>query len=465
MSYRTASTLTLGIGVLLLALASVSMGNHAVAGNPNKGTSEPEADPFGTPEDFSVFLPIVIHNYPLEPCLPVFDEDRLLLTIYPDGAIERIRTADMNGDGWTDVIVARLIFQTLTTHEISILLNDQQGGLVDATQTVFEGPVPKVQHPRMILFCDFNGDGRTDAFIADHGMDADPFPGYQNTLVLSSPGGKLVDATANLPQQYDYTHSAAAADIDGDDDVDLYIGNLGNSGFPPQIWLNDGTGGFSVADGLLPPEQTDLFLNWYPSCQFADVNNDTFPDLILGQGNPNRPSHVLLNDGTGHFSQMGTPLPPTIFAPIQQPMDIKAVEISGDGSLDLLLVDTRNTYIGRYIQVLINNGDGTFRDETAARLPQETDEGWLRYLDLLDLNYDGHVDIVATAMAGPHVFYLNDGQGVFSEWDHGMVLYDFAFLDIDRDGWRDILLSGSADPGTGLPEWHAIKRHIGCLSP
>jgi hypothetical protein len=46
-----------------------------------------------------------------------------------------------------------------------------------------------------------------------------------------------------------------------------------------------------------------------------------------------------------------------------------------------------------------------------------------------------------------------------------MVLYDFAFLDIDRDGWRDILLSGSADPGTGLPEWHAIKRHIECLSP
>jgi hypothetical protein len=225
--------------------------------------------------------------------------------------------------------------------------------------------------------------------------------------------------------------------------------------------LNDGLGGFSVAAGLLPAEQTDLFLNNYTASQFADVNNDAFPDLILGQGNPNRPSHVLLNDGAGHFAQMETPLPPTIFAPIQQPMDIKAADINGDGYLDLFLVDTRNTYIGRYIQVLINNGDGTFRDETAARLPQKTDEGWLRHVDLLDLNYDGHLDIVGAAMEGPHVFYLNNGQGVFGEWDHGMDLSS-VFLDLDRDSWRDNLLSGSTEPGTGLPEWHAIKRHIGC---
>ena len=51
----------------------------------------------------------------------------------------------------------------------------------------------------------------TNVFIADTGDDHAPFPGYQNTLILSAPGGKLVGATANLPQVYDYTHSAAAA--------------------------------------------------------------------------------------------------------------------------------------------------------------------------------------------------------------------------------------------------------------
>jgi hypothetical protein len=44
---------------------------------------------------------------------------------------------------------------------------------------------------------------------------------------------------------------------------------------------------------------------WGWPLAFVDVNNDTFPDLILGQSNPNRDSHVLVNDGTGYFSQIG----------------------------------------------------------------------------------------------------------------------------------------------------------------
>ena len=49
-----------------------------------------------------------------------------------------------------------------------------------------------------MVIADFNGDRVDDIFVADHGYDAYPFPGYQNTLVLSAPGGKLVDATDNL---------------------------------------------------------------------------------------------------------------------------------------------------------------------------------------------------------------------------------------------------------------------------
>jgi len=443
--------LTLVIPTLLLLALLIGATSPGAAGPTSLGRAT-----------YRQFLPIVQRGYqPPEPCLPEFDEDRLLLTIDTVAGIERLRTADLNGDGWTDEIVARLIFQTLEVFEISILLNDQQGGLVDATHEVFEGPVSKVQHPAKILLRDFDGDGRTDIFIADLGMDAEPFPGGQNILALSAPVGKLVDATAHLPQQRDGTHSAAAADVDADGDVDLYVGNLGGGGVPPQLWLNNGAGSFTVAQGRLPPEQTDLMRNWYIACQFADVNNDGSPDLILGQGDPNRYSHVLTNDGTGHFTKLATALPPTIFYPIQQILDIKALDINSDGYLDLLLVDTRNTYVGRYIQILINNGDGTFVDETSTRISQTYDDGWLRYLQLLDLNYDGHVDFVARQMVGPGpVFYLNNGHGVFSEWEHGLDLYNFDFLDIDRDGWRDILNSG--DAFNGWPEWHAIMRHIGC---
>ena len=415
-----------------------------------------------------VFLPVALRAYQApEPCLPVFGPERPLLTIDTAASIERLATADLNGDGWTDAIVTRIIWATPQSFEITILLNDQQGGLVDATHDIFEGPVPKVQHPAEILLRDYNGDGRTDVFIADHGMGAPPAPGGQNVLVLSVPGGKLVDATSNLPQQLDNPHRAAAADIDGDGDIDLYVANIwGQNGFPPAIWLNsDGAGTFTAATGRLPYPLEDLSYGAYTACEFVDVNSDGSPDLVLGdagddlQGGPD--SLVLLNDGRGRFSVLSNAMPSKPFAASDVALDIDATDINSDGYQDLLMVFTRESYIGRYIQVLINNGDGTFVDETSTRISQTYDDGWLRYLQLLDLNYDGYVDLVAQRMAGPGpMFYLNNGQGAFREWDHGLDLANFEFLDIDRDGWRDILNSG--DAFAGWPEWHAIRRHIGC---
>jgi hypothetical protein len=104
---RTRRSYALVTVVLVLSLSALTCGS------------------FMASDDFYVFLPIALRNYPIGPCLPVFDEDRLLLIIDTDAGLERLRTADLNGDGWTDVIVARLIFQTATTHEISVLLNDQ----------------------------------------------------------------------------------------------------------------------------------------------------------------------------------------------------------------------------------------------------------------------------------------------------------------------------------------------------
>lgn len=156
---------------------------------------------------------------------------------------------------------------------------------------------------RACLIADFNGDGRPDAFVADHGMDGSPWPGYQNTLILSASGGKLVDATANLPQVYDFTHSAAAADVNGDGAVDLYVGNVyGANMVPPRILLNDGTGHFTVATGLLPAAQADLNQTQYTGSAFADVNGDAHPDLILSAEVGTPQSVVLINDGTGHFT-------------------------------------------------------------------------------------------------------------------------------------------------------------------
>ena len=73
---------------------------------------------------------------------------------------------------------------------------------------------------------DLNGDGKSDVFLAIGSLDANPFPGHQNMLLLSNAEGKLVNATAaNLPQLNDFPRSVSGADIDNDGNIDLYVGN------------------------------------------------------------------------------------------------------------------------------------------------------------------------------------------------------------------------------------------------
>ena len=159
---------------------------------------------------------------------PQWNDPEYVTTVPLDGAwfASQLAVADFNGDGHQDILITRNSQDAQHSYPVTVLLGDGKGNFTDGTGMIFEGEVPQTQFARQIVIADFNGDRRPDAFIADHGDDHSPFPGYQNTLILSAPGGKLVDATANLPQVYDFTHSAAAADVNGDGTIDIYEGNI-----------------------------------------------------------------------------------------------------------------------------------------------------------------------------------------------------------------------------------------------
>jgi hypothetical protein len=399
-------------------------------------------------------------------CLPSYAEPDPVVTMDRPGLLWGVEAADFNDDGWADIVVWRAEFQSGDAFEIDILLNDGAGNLVVGTEDVFVGNVPRVVEGRELVIADFNGDRRPDLFFADQGMDRDPFPGHQNTLVLSAPDGKMVDASGNLPQQSDQTHSAAAADIDSDGDVDLWVGNLGGGGVRPQLLINDGAGVFVPDNSRIPNEHLDGAINWYTSAAFADINSDGSPDLILGQGNPSRDSHVLVNDGAGRFYDAGTPLPRSFFYPAPQVVEIQAADIDGDELPDIVLSDTRNDYSGKYIQVNINNGDNTFRDETETWLVQVTAGSWVIWLDLLDIDMDGDVDLIESPMGGskPNV-YLNVAGRAFSRTSHTFNISSanlFAFVDLDNDGLLDVVWSHPPCEGGACPETHHIVRAYGC---
>jgi hypothetical protein len=383
-----------------------------------------------------------------------------------DGAwfYEAFAAADFNADGHEDALLVRDSQTAQQTFPVTVLLGDGTGRFTDGTTGVFSGTPAHDQFARQLVVAELNGDGRPDVFIADTGDDHDPWPGYQNTLILSAPGGRLVDATANLPQVSDYSHSAAAADVNGDGATDIYVGNIyGANRVPPRILLNDGSGHFSAGAGLLPAELDNVDSTKYDGCAFVDVNGDNRPDLVLAGDQVVTTSAVLLNDGTGHFSFLPDAMPAKPFGADAIGLGPSELDVNGDSHADILIGYTKSnpSYVGRWIQVLVGNGDGSFRDETAMRLPQTDNSlAWPKFFLPRDLDHDGRED-VGVQVFGPSaqdsaLTYLVDSAGSFhaSAPVPGVHFTPWSFIDSRGDGSNDVIAVSDGADVVLIPETH-----------
>lgn len=408
------------------------------------------------------------------PTCPYYGKPQHILTIENNKAKDAepwLMTGDFNNDGLDDILLTWAIFGDAETFKFEILLNDGKGSLVQGTSSLLTGSIPEIQAlpADPLLVADFNGDAYNDIFLAIAGIDTEPFPGFQNLLLLSDANGHLTDATGNLPQMKDFPHSVASGDIDNDGDIDIYVGNLwAQQMINPQLLLNDGNGVFTTANHLLPP-QLALQQNGYTTSEFVDVNNDTFLDLVLGDAGDDisneyslPDSIVLLNDGKGRLTMLRNAIPPKP-SPTWSGLDIVAADLNADGFQDIIIVYTNN-YQGRYFQVLINNQDGTFRDETSLRLPQSNYEhsAYVYRLDLLDIDKDGDLDLIARPWDGldpDPLLYSNDGDGFFSKekLDVDLSWLYYSILDIDGDSGVDFIL---ASPGTSTQIF--LIKESGC---
>ncbi len=389
-------------------------------------------------------------------------------TLYPNqpdywnGFSNDIQVFDINGDGHLDVVQVYSYIPPLDKPglPIRILLGDGKGGFTDATNTLIKGGVPLGDAASGASVADFNGDGVKDYFIGVAWETANPKASH-NILLLSDGHGGVINASANLPDLNDYTHWSTAADINGDGFVDIYVNNLGpvkdtnGRDTTPYFLINDGTGHFTRDDSRLPTN-IETGQDQFTSSLLFDANGDGHPDLLLGMwgrqnaflGRPQTGSLLLFNDGTGHFVQTAKSALPAALFPADQTetLDIKPIDLNGDGKQDLiLLVDTPQS---RGLQVLINAGDGTFRDGTAARIsafeidPRNTG----RYLKLADINGDGAIDLILQT-GGPNRIYLNDGAGHFVALPADFLFanapdgnYAFVPGDFNEDGHTDMFV-------------------------
>lgn len=157
---------------------------------------------------------------------------------------------DINGDGFLDVIGSTSISGVQNeTVEIVTALNDGTGKFTEATGLI-TGAAAGVNHARQWLVADFDEDGNDDLFVADHGYDFWPFPGFPNTLLMGT-GSNLVNSSAQVGTASSFTHGAALGDIDGNGTLDIFMNNvqglenIGGGASDFFIFLNDGKGKFA----------------------------------------------------------------------------------------------------------------------------------------------------------------------------------------------------------------------------
>jgi hypothetical protein len=339
-------------------------------------------------------------------------------------------SADLDGDGDDDVIMTGSTYPS----EGGASRGGQPGKILFNTgNNVFvqaEGDVPRSEHAREILVHDFNGDGILDLYVADHGYDVAPFPGFPDQLLLGT-GTGFTDVSARLPDIAGFTHNGAAADIDGDGDIDILALNADTIAAElPYLLINDGQANFTLNRTRLPASLVDpgQLKNSY-AAELADLDNDGYPDLVIGRNQYTdlTPTRIHWNDGQGNFSDDDVSYLEEIDAfgnlELLTVVDIQGVDLNSDGRRDLLVhAYNADGFAGTSIQLFINTGARQFVNETIRRLGNKainasSDSGVPALAKVMDVNRDGHLDILLNDSKGTgddHLFmFEGTGNGCF----------------------------------------------------
>jgi hypothetical protein len=180
----------------------------------------------------------------------------------------------------------------------------------------------------------------------------------------------------------------------------------------------------------------------------ADFDNDGDIDIFAPHdwtGTDGGRNWLLVNDGGGAFTDAaaaaGVQTGPAGAAYV--PGGGQAVDFNEDGRVDILFGS----------RLLINNGDGSFSDGSAAAgLTAEADQG----MNLFDVDLDGDLDLVR--FDGTYTrLYLNNG-GVFGagtvvNGDPASRGAGLAVCDVNSDGFQDVVMASNAvASGKGAPQ-------------
>lgn len=370
-----------------------------------------------------------------------------------DGA--GVALGDVDGDGLPDMVLASV--------ERPAVLYRNDGDFRFSDVTAASG-------------LDFTGLATTSVVLADidgdHDLDllAGTFGGPV-ALFANDGKGRFTNVTAasGLTGGYNAT-TMTLADVDGNGSLDLYVATYKTrnalDAFTPQQRAFDQVLK-KIGDSVIVVDE------WK-----KEYRVEARPDLggfIRSQRA--EPDLFFLNDGKGHFTR--TPISgarfrdergvPLLAEPDFFTLDARFYDVNGDGAPDLYVCND----LEDPDQFWLNDGTGNFR--LAPQLALRVTSNTCMSVDMADVNRDGHVDLFTSDMLSPtlagrqrnipthtplqkpvglspertqwmqNMLHLARGDGTWAQIGEfaGVTASDWtwgtAFLDVDLDGYEDLL--------------------------
>ena len=237
---------------------------------------------------------------------------------------------------------------------------------------------------------DFNRDGKADLATLNQSIGT-------ITILLGNGDGTFTP-TSTSPSVGGQPTAIVAGDFNGDGILDLAVTNpnpnANGTGTVTVFWGN-GDGTFTAA------AKTASVVGDPDSMVAGDFNGDGILDLMVGSYDQAEVT-ILLGHGDGSFTQSTVGPVPSDFSHA-----MAVADLNGDHIPDVVIEDGLSN-----IEVLVGNGDGTFRTTptisagAVAQYPSVT---------LADFNQDGKLDLAVQNefTAGLEV-YLGNGDGTFA---------------------------------------------------
>ena len=342
-----------------------------------------------------------------------------------------VAAGDFDNDGWTDLYV--------TGVNRNVLYRNRGGGrFTDVTKQAgvsgtFDG---KKLWSVGAAWLDYDNDGDLDLFVANY-LDWTPennrlcgvegkrlscsptfYGKLPNLLYRNEGGGEFLDVSTvtGISDHRGYGMSTAVADADGDGFVDVFVANdqmrqflFRNVAGRRFVEVGIETGVALTEDGVPVSGM---------GSEFRDFNRDGRPDIFVtalaGEAFP-----LYLNSDKGYFAPSTYTVGMGFATVMMSGWGTGAFDFDNDGSKDIFIANSNvsenighySHYIYRLANVVFKaTADGRFRDVSAEAGPAMQRARAHRGAAFGDLDNDGRVDVVVSAIGEPPAVLYNSSD-------------------------------------------------------